>query len=110
MANPAELEQYICPEDLTGDLALVRDLCGLEAAKALAVKLSGVSLYISDAVLQPGRLRFSKELLAKGWNYKRIAAYLGVSERWLRCRLGFAAEVPDQMLFEGLSDDIDAAP
>lgn len=110
MANPVELKDYIRQEDLIGDLALIRDLCDLETAKLLAVKLNGVSVYIPDSALQPARLRFARERLAKGWNIKRIAAYLSVSERWLRCRLGFAAEVPDQMLFEGLSDDIDAAP
>lgn len=91
--NPAEaLQGYIKPEDLTGDLALVRDLCGQDVAIELAIKLSGISIYIPATALQQSRMRLTADLLAKGWSYKRIAAYLGVSDRWIRRILERASE------------------
>ena len=101
MVDPAELKDLIEPKDLTGDLALISSVCGLDVAKAI---VSGVSLYISDAALNPSRVRLAKKLSRKGWHSKRIAAYLGVSERWLRNQLGGAGNL-DQLYLEGLGGE-----
>lgn len=104
MVNPGELRDFIEPKDLTGDLALISSVCGLDVAKAIATNLSGISLYISDATLNPSRLRLARKLSRKGWHSKRIAIYLGVSERWLRNQLG-GAENLDQLYLEGLGGE-----
>ncbi len=104
VVDPAELKDLIEPKDLTGDLALISSVCGLDVAKAIATELSGVSLYISDAALNPSRVRLAKKLSRKGWHSKRIAAYLGVSERWLRNQLGGAGNL-DQLYLEGLGGE-----
>lgn len=98
--HPEELQNYIEPADLTGDLALVRDLCGDDTAKLLAIKLSGISIYIPATALQQGRLRLMTALLGKGWSYKRIAAYLGVSDRWIRRQLEQTGTQDDQLCFK----------
>lgn len=102
MVNPDELQEMIEANDLTGDLALVKDLCGIGVARVLATKLSGVNLYISDAPLKPGRIRLANKLIKKGWSHKRIAAYLGVSERWLYSQLKGKETTQQQLLFYGL--------
>ena len=98
MVNPEELLDFVEAKDLTGDLALINDLCGLDVARVIATKLSGVSLYISDAPLNPGRLRLARRLMEKGWHHKRIAAHLGVSERWLYNQLKPSLPQQQQLL------------
>ena len=61
VVDPAELKDLIEPKDLTGDLALISSVCGLDVAKAIATELSGVSLYISDAALNHSRVSLKKK-------------------------------------------------
>ncbi len=101
MVNPGELTDLIEACDLKGDLALVRDVCGLDVAKAIATGLSGVSLYVPDATLKPARIRLAYKLMRQGWSSKRVAAHLGVSERWLCSRLKWDEPQRQQLLFNG---------
>lgn len=99
MVNPQDLADLIEADDLKGDLALVRDVCGLDVAKAIAMGLSGVSLYVPDATLKPARIRLACKLMRQGWTPKRVAAYLGVSERWLCTQLKWGEPQYQQLLF-----------
>lgn len=96
--QPAELENLVESEDLAGDLALVRDVCGVEAARKLAVHFGGVALYISCSALQAARIRMARKLMQEeGWSCSRAAAFLGVTSRWLQRNVSAGTAVPGQM-------------
>ena len=98
--NDARLEQYVRPEDLTGDLQIVASSLGLDAAVSLAVNCAGLNLYVSGRCLNAARIRWAREQLAAGKSRKSVAARLGVTERWL------SANVPDEPSQLELWDDI----
>jgi hypothetical protein len=70
-------------EDLTPDLKLIADTCGLEPTKSLLRTLSGMYLYIPKiSRLEPLIQRYIKIFPDK--NYKVLASELNVSEVFLK--------------------------
>lgn len=88
--SDAYLEEYVHPEDLSGDLQIVARSLGMKAAISMAVNCAGLNLYISGRSLNAARARWAQTQLASGKSRKDVASRLGVSERWL------AANVPDE--------------
>ena len=70
-------------DDLTSDLQIVSDLCGMETVRLLMRNLKGISFYIPKITrLESFITRYIKENPDK--TYKQIAFDLGVSEHYLR--------------------------
>ena len=76
------IEQYIKPEDFNADLDLVSQYVGPDIAAALAVGFSGVNIYVSENALRRAKIRWARDLYAKGWSVKQIALELKISEAW----------------------------
>lgn len=81
--SDAYLEDYVRPEDLSGDLQLVARSLGVKVAASIAVNCAGLNLYISGRSLNAARIRWAQEQLKAGKSRKDVASRLGVSERWL---------------------------
>ena len=76
------VEQYIKPEDFNADLDLVSQYVGPDIAAALAVGFSGVNIYVSENALRRAKIRWARDLYAKGKSVKQIALELKISEAW----------------------------
>lgn len=101
--SDAYLEQYVRPEDLSGDLQIVARSLGIKAAASMAVNCAGLNLYISGRSLNAARVRWAQEQLKAGMSRKDIASRLGVTERWLSANL--PNETAQLGLWEDLTDD-----
>ncbi len=83
MKNPYDL---LDKEDLTPDLKMICDVCGLETVKAMLRHLSGLSFYIPKISRLDGFVkRFAKENESR--TLKEIAKELNVTASYLKKKL-----------------------
>ena len=73
----------ISESDLTADLKLLSDVCGIETVKTLLRNLNGLSFYIPK-ISHLDTLVIKYYQLNKEKSYKIIAKELGVSEPYLK--------------------------
>ncbi len=73
----------ITDKDLTPDLKLLSDVCGIETVKTLLRNLNGLSFYIPK-ISHLDTLVIKYYQLNKDKSYKQIARELGVSEPYLK--------------------------
>ena len=71
-------------DDLTADLQIITEICGIETVRKLLKHFAGLNFYIPKlSRLETFVLRYIK--LNKSIGFKRMAKDLGVSEYFLRC-------------------------
>jgi hypothetical protein len=79
----ADIYEGIEKEDLTEDLDMIADVCGIESVRKLMRNYPGLSFYIPKvARLDTFVVRYLK--INKRRGFKQIAKDLGVSESYLR--------------------------
>ena len=78
------IDDHILKSDLTDDLLLICELCGLEAAVSIGKNFAGCSLYIPSTAFNRTKRRLCKELKRQGYPIKKIARLLDFSERTVR--------------------------
>jgi hypothetical protein len=78
-----DIFEMILESDLTPDLKLLNDVCGIETVKNLLRELSGINLYIPKlSHLNSVVRKYMKKHPEK--SYKQIAKEIGVSETFLK--------------------------
>ncbi len=75
--NDVEIEDL-----LTGDTKLIAEYCGLDTLITLWQNLPSMSLFISTKPLVEAKKRYIQKFY-NGMNAKKLAAILGVSERFV---------------------------
>lgn len=70
-------------EDLTSDLEMIEEACGLETVKKMLKDLSGMSIYIPKITrMETLVLKYIKKNSEK--SYKQIARELGVTDAYIK--------------------------
>lgn len=83
MEKAKDIYSKIEIEDLTEDLKLIANACGMETVRMLLRSCAGLSIYIPKiARLERFVLRYIKENSNK--NFKVIASELGVTEQFIK--------------------------
>ncbi len=77
----SDLTNLLEAEDLTGDLRLIADSLGIEAARRMFAEFRGCSLFIPSRVPRAAAVRYVKREAARGRGFKDIARDLGFSAR-----------------------------
>ena len=81
-----DVYELLTEADLTSDLQLLQDYCGIEAIKEILRNLGGLSFYIPKITrLESLVLKYVKEHSDK--TYKQIAKDLNVTEQYLKVLL-----------------------
>ena len=78
-----DVYELLTQEDLTSDLQLLQDFCGIDTIKVLLRNFGGLSFYIPKITrLESLVLKYVKEHSDK--TYKQMAKELNVSEQYLK--------------------------
>lgn len=78
-----QIFDYITEDELTDDLKLIAEVCGMDSVRKLLQHLAGLSFYVPKVSrLDKFINRYLKE--NKGKSVKNLALELGVSDQFLR--------------------------
>jgi len=88
MTTRAELNREdflatVTPEDLTGDIGLVAEQCGLDVAVRLILHMGGTKLCVPKYALKRAAIRFIRAN-HDGSNTKLLALATGMTERFVQ--------------------------
>lgn len=83
MENQADIFERITKDDLTNDLKILADTCGIEVVQNLLRNCAGLTIYVPKiSHLDKFIIRYIRENSYK--SFKLIAKELGVSEQHIR--------------------------
>lgn len=87
MTTRAELSREdflgtVTPEDLTGDIGLVAEQCGLDVAVRLATHMGGTQLWLPKYAFKRAAIRYVRAHY-DGTNAKVLALAIGTTERFV---------------------------